>query len=312
MSLATSLDVRDPATIRRLLPALRRMVRFPDKKLTTISTELNVELADLYAWVKSKGRPTEASIEQLEDQLAGMESVRSEAMGGEPRDSKNAIDGRRAREGRAGTLLQSARPQAHLPPNISGRAPAGTQRIAPPKSAAAADDTGLGNRGVAETNPPADGNPPSSLVEPWTQMVSVRRAIVAAWIPALRALVGGMAPKEASVSVGKTQGAFWQFRNSYFGPGKITPERFEAFLAWCRELGIEGAEASAPAADAPPGKSIGELMAPGSRVAGETGEELPASSERTDASAHVVACAGDIFRVEIVVRLVPLTPGGGS
>jgi hypothetical protein len=204
--------------LRQVLPALRRMVRFPGKTLGTISTELNIELAILQDFIRAHGKPTQLVIEEYEDELAASRDglyARPDisAPARQPRDSKAAIDERRAREGRNGTLC-------------------------------ARED-------LAPNNDVTEG-------EPWTRMVSVRRAVVAAWIPALRAMVGGMAPKEAAAVVGKTQGAFWQFRNSYFGPGKITPERLEAFLAWCRELEIEGAEASAPAEDEPIDDSAAE------------------------------------------------------
>jgi hypothetical protein len=68
----------EPAALRRLLPALRRLVRFPTKPIATVSTELAVELSDLQAWIKAHGRPTPATLEELEDQLGDQPAQRSE------------------------------------------------------------------------------------------------------------------------------------------------------------------------------------------------------------------------------------------
>lgn len=61
----------DLKLIRRLLPALRRMVLMPGRPVSTISTELSVELSDLHAWLKVHGKPTAAQVEKLEDSLNG-------------------------------------------------------------------------------------------------------------------------------------------------------------------------------------------------------------------------------------------------
>lgn len=69
------------AELKVILPALRRLVRFPQKSLGTVSVETQVELSVLKAWVGQHGMPDQERLERYEDQLAGVpreDSARNE------------------------------------------------------------------------------------------------------------------------------------------------------------------------------------------------------------------------------------------
>lgn len=67
----SKLNLTDPAVIKRLMPGLRRLALFAGKSVETISFETCVELDELEAWIKQKGRPKTADIDGLEDLLSG-------------------------------------------------------------------------------------------------------------------------------------------------------------------------------------------------------------------------------------------------
>lgn len=65
------IDPRDPEFTRRLMPALRMLVRFPLRTLEVVSFETNIELSDIELWVETHGRPGSNLLAQLHRYLSG-------------------------------------------------------------------------------------------------------------------------------------------------------------------------------------------------------------------------------------------------
>jgi hypothetical protein len=58
-----------PDVLRRILPALRLMVRFPTRPAKVVSFETGIELSDIYAYTETRGRPKPKDIETIEHEL---------------------------------------------------------------------------------------------------------------------------------------------------------------------------------------------------------------------------------------------------
>lgn len=61
----------DVALLKRVLPALRMMVRFPTRTNKVISFETSIELSDITAWASVHGRPTVKRLGELEKIATG-------------------------------------------------------------------------------------------------------------------------------------------------------------------------------------------------------------------------------------------------
>jgi hypothetical protein len=58
-----------PELLRRILPALRLMVRFPTRSAKVVSFETGIELSDIYASTEPRGRPKARDVEAIEREL---------------------------------------------------------------------------------------------------------------------------------------------------------------------------------------------------------------------------------------------------
>jgi hypothetical protein len=278
-------NMEDPAVVRRLLPAMRRMVRFPAKPVATISTELNIELSQLEGFVKAYGKPTEAKIETLEDWLAGIDPTKVEEVG-------------------------HVWTQKTFPPR-------GAVAVAevPSKSTGTSKSTSVGRTDLAAVRhiegPTVNLSPNKARGEPYTAMLSVRPNVIAGWIPELRKLANGVPVMDIVAGTDKTAQSLWKLKRRYFGLNMLTPARFEAFLAWCQEKGVEVPAEAGGALEAEPAAELG--------AEGETEKQGPAAeststnTSKSTSAGHgafvVSGQGGELFRLEVVVRLVPVKGG---
>ena len=157
---------------------------------------------------------------------------------------------------------------------------------------------------IAPTVPPAakDPEPPAAASpagqEPWQMRKKLRRDIISSWIPALRDVAQGKSLDAAAKTVGKRAVALCLFKRNYFGTGRITEERFERFLQWCRANKIK----------------IGNLALPGPQPIEKSDNPairlIKTTKEEPKHSAEYLSIGTTLLRFEIVVRMV--SPQGAA
>lgn len=207
----------DLKVLKRIMPGLRRLALFAAKSVAIASTETCIELEDLEQWVKQHGRPTPADIEDLEDQLAGVDTnpvVLQEDLGETVRvlpPLKPAIFSKPAPVAAA----IAAKPQPVLRP-----APA-LQPITAPKAAEVPNATPSPMK--AKTK-----NTRSSDPERWRK---VARMLLEDQDATELDIV-----KKAGIPVGSWGG----FKKRTFGTGKIPTEKLRKFIAGGSPAAAEG------------------------------------------------------------------------
>lgn len=217
MSRAAAVDLK---VLKRIMPGLRRLALFAAKSVAVASTETCIELADLEKWVKEHGRPTPADIEDLEDQLAGVDT--------------NPV----ALHEDLGETVRVAPPEK---PIVFSKAP--------PPAAAAQPVKQPAPRPAA---PPAEPPPAPRAAEPpppppMKATTKVRRKSdngPERWRKIAQALLDNPDAKESELvkKAGIPIGSWGGFKVRTFGKGKISPEKLQRFL------GQPAGAAAAPAA----------------------------------------------------------------
>jgi hypothetical protein len=195
--MSTTFDPFEPAHLAELMPAIRMMARFPTRTTKVVSFETGVELANLTAFVAKRGRPTSASLKDLEQEAEGRTIDLGAKLGG---------------------LAASPPPREIEAPFGPGPA----RSLSEAKARVAAVSTPM----------PAEVAPP---VRPWlTKRIFSR--VVNQYLPLVEAMLADSTSKDADLCRRFNVGAhtFSAWKVSTFGRGVPPADELRAWLAWAK------------------------------------------------------------------------------
>jgi len=260
-----------PSFVRRILPALRMMVRYPSRPAKVVSTETSVELADIYAFTETHGRPTAATLAQLEREL---EDGTIDGESGLTHEKLRDHFGQIGRELEGGTPASAAvaspravaAPKANAPKYLAVSTSLCADPMLSEGKACRQHNLDQGTwcqfkmrtfDGESKLNrekicahfglPPVPARAPARET-PWLFSRRFRVESFRRWRPLLEMMASNprLSISEACEGVGENSGAAWQYVRDQFGSARdLSPEKIEAFLAF-GESNIASVRRAAP------------------------------------------------------------------
>lgn len=210
-----------PELLRRILPALRAMGRYPTKTAKVISTETGIELAEIYAYTERHGRPKAKDIEQLERQAMDEAPPPPIRLQPAPTKAETATRPVGNRAGMTHAATQAvAKASLHSEPPPAGQAPA------------------------------APSEPPTEVQDPWVGK-RVDLDAVKRYLPVLERLHADptMSQVKACQQAGlRGSQAFVIWKNRLLGKGRVHPAAYARFIKWVNSQPAKPATKPAPAA----------------------------------------------------------------